>query len=1067
MSQKKIPDLLDLLNDTGPVKNSDPTPASTTKDCFSLYPQEKTYQSKPKINLSNSQTPFSLSQDLHDQPIIKNVSQPCYYIDESSIKDSKKKGKNVEIIDLEAKPEHVKPINFKKLSAEPLNFQNIMKFQGPKLIKKPQSLSGTNFIDRSSQKSVFSHSSALGMSNLKLLKKDNEALERLKVWKNKQFGSELPEKRQREDQQSEILTKKPKNKKSPQKDHEFLQFNAAEFVEKQKKIYKDKCEREETERKFREQALNDDQQINLNYKNSRYTLSTEEKAYNDKVKRRTEMLETRHFFDFLLKIDVRQQEKSFSVENVLPLTFENGEEYIDKFQKAFFDEAHSEIMSAILQGNMSDFCVIEGNWHSLQNGLGMISVKGRIGGTFDYYKKVQPEDLIMLIPYKDQDELRFANKIESWTYNGDIVLGFVEKVKFQGLYMIKILEKNIELFSQQPGAINNGSESKQWRVFIINSCTTMLREFKTIRLVEFLNLSQAILSPTSRPFPRAKTQSLDDFLSSIEHNYNSSQMDAIEKSCSLTSGIMLLQGPPGTGKTHTIKGILSGILNKHKDSTSILVCAPSNAAVDEIAKRVITDKLYSHDGKAKDNLNYLRIGNLKKTPTDIRDGKKPIRETPAEVEKITLIYKAQELMKDYIVNTKLVSLMETQESLEKSLQPKQNSNLNQNISSDDKNCFKFKEKIINKDTLAQKKHVESVLINSAHIIFTTLAGAGGKEMVLLKHDFDYVIVDEACQSVELSTLIPLQFNAKVLILIGDPNQLPATTFNLKSKKNKYSRSLFERLMLGGCRVNMLTIQYRMVDDICEFSSKAFYKNHLQSDDDSIVKSPSWIKSSGLWIFDLQTSQESQSNDETSIFNLNEIIFIRQIYRQLNYLHMKNLNIGIITPYKKQALMIKDYLTEFYKDDWKTDIEVNTVDGFQGREKDIIIFSSVRSEDSLGFLVDKRRMNVAITRAKFALWIVGAVKCLEKNRYWGMLVNHCKEKQRVVSCRGFKEARRFFGEERSVRKNTVRDISPYAKKLNLKTDVELDSQKVFKIKRLNKGNKVDDKDRKEGVVRVDV
>ncbi|OMJ77296.1 hypothetical protein SteCoe_23165 [Stentor coeruleus] len=586
----------------------------------------------------------------------------------------------------------------------------------------------------------------------------------------------------------------------------------------------------------------------------------------------------------------------------------------------------------------------------------------------------------------------------------------------------------------------------------------MLREFKTIRLVEFLNLSQAILSPTSRSFPRAKTQSLDDFLSSIEQYYNSSQMDAIEKSCSMTSGIMLLQGPPGTGKTQTIKGILSGILDKHKDSTSILVCAPSNAAVDEIAKRVITDKLYSHDGKSKDNLNYLRIGNLKKTPVDIRDCKKPIRETPVEVERITLNYKTQELIKDYIVNTNLTSLMETQANLEKNIQSKQSTNFNQSASSEEKNSLNFKEKIINKDTLEQKKHVESVLLNSAHIVFTTLSGAGGKEMVLLKHDFDYVIVDEACQSVELSTLIPLQFNAKVLILIGDPNQLPATTFNLKSKKNKYSRSLFERLMLGGCRVNMLTVQYRMVDDICEFSSKAFYKSHLQSDDNNSVKSPSWVKSSGLWIFDLQTSQESQNNDETSIFNLKEIAFIRQIYRQISHLHKRNLNIGIITPYKKQALMIKDNLTEHYKDDWKIDIEVNTVDGFQGREKDIIIFSSVRSGDSLGFLTDKRRMNVAITRAKFALWIVGAVKCLEKNKYWEMLVSYCKEKQRVVSCKGFKEARRFFTEERNVREKVKRDISPYARKLNLKMDMdmelELDAQKVFRIKRLKKEIKVD-------------
>ncbi|OMJ68190.1 hypothetical protein SteCoe_34441 [Stentor coeruleus] len=451
MSQKNNPDIIDLVNDTGSVQHLDHTPPSITQDCFLLYPLEKSYQSKSKVHLSNSQTPYHSSQDRYNQCIMKNVSQPCYYVDEDSVKGSTQPGKNIEIINLDVKPESTKPTFVKKPSAEPLSFQNIVKSKGPKLIKKPQNLSGTSIIDRITQKSTFSHSSVLEMSSLKLLKKDNEALERLKAWKKRQFGSELPEKRQRELESNETLTKKPKTKKSPPKEPEFLQFNAVEFVANQKKILKDECDREETERKLREQVLNDDQQNSLNYKNCRYTVSADEKAYNDKVKRRSLMLDTRPFFDFLLKIDVRQQEKIFSVENEIPLVFENGEEYIEKFQKAFFDEAYSEIMSAILQGNMSEFCVIEGNWHSSQNGLGMISVKGRIGGSFDYYKRVQPEDLIMLIPYKDNDELRFASKFEIWTYKGDILLGFVERVKFQVLYMIKILDKNIELFLNNRG----------------------------------------------------------------------------------------------------------------------------------------------------------------------------------------------------------------------------------------------------------------------------------------------------------------------------------------------------------------------------------------------------------------------------------------------------------------------------------------------------------------------------------------------------------------------------------------------------------------------------------------
>lgn len=140
--------------------------------------------------------------------------------------------------------------------------------------------------------------------------------------KKKVIGNELPEKRQREVQSNETLSKKPKTKKSPPKEPEFLQLNAVEFVANQKKILKDECDREEIERKF----------------------------------------------------------GTFSIWKWRRIYWE--------VQKAFFDEAYSEIMSAILQGNISEFCAIEGNWHSLQDGLGMISDKGRIRRSFDYYKRV-------------------------------------------------------------------------------------------------------------------------------------------------------------------------------------------------------------------------------------------------------------------------------------------------------------------------------------------------------------------------------------------------------------------------------------------------------------------------------------------------------------------------------------------------------------------------------------------------------------------------------------------------------------------------------------------------------
>lgn len=115
-----------------------------------------------------------------------------------------------------------------------------------------------------------------------------------------------------------------------------------------------------------------------------------------------------------------------------------------------------------------------------------------------------------------------------------------------------------------------------------------------------------------------------------------------------------------------------------------------------------------------------------------------------------------------------------------------------------------------------------MILSKAEIVFCTLSGAASKEIQDLNQHFEYVIVDEACQSIELSTLIPLQYGAKHVVLVGDPMQLPATTFAQGSSKNNYSRSLFERLAVSGAHVECLEVQYRMIPQICELSSTHFY-----------------------------------------------------------------------------------------------------------------------------------------------------------------------------------------------------------------------------------------------------
>lgn len=1086
MDKKKDPDIIDLLNENKSTNKASPVivdlaketnaknPPPNIKICTKNLIQKTLTSSVPQIsNIKISQGPYSsLSIKKPDSKIPNETMTSQNNSPKKNIsEDLREKYRDVKIIELDNESESTHSDIFKKRApAIPLNFENIIYPLPKKINQAPDKKPNKILFDSIQSKPNPSHSSALMLSKAVNEKKEAAALEGLIKWKKTQIIPDLPEKRE-SGGPTEDLIKKPKNQKTLNK--EFLKkqnqtiFDATAFVEKQKKIAQEERQREQIEQKIREKKRLDESLYHENMKNYKYTPIIDDKnSENERAKRKANINETSTFFNNLLRINVKYLAESFAEYEELPLHFNNGAEYIEKFELPFFREVRGEIVSALQQNNMSEYCIIETSCHSTHNNFGFLSVKGRIGGKFDYYQRVQPDDLLLIIPYAQEDNNKFTTKFENWGYKGTMTLGFVEKIKHQGLNMIKILENSLDEFSGEFGFASAETESKMCRVFIIDSCTTMLREFKMIRNAEFLELGNTILNPSKHAYAMVKTQEVEDFLKAVENYYNPSQLAAIERSCSVVSGVVLLQGPPGTGKTHTIRGILSGIMDKYKDQVKILVCAPSNAAIDEIARRVVVDKLYGHDGTLKTNLQLLRIGNVKKSAIDIREGKKSIRETPPEVEQITLAQLTELQIKGDIKSANLISLVSDQDKIEKMLQiARKNKVTNQVIELEEKKSSiiqnLFKEKFSNKDAVEKKKHVESDILNISHIVFTTLSGAAGKEMAYLKHDFDYVVIDEACQSVELSTLIPLQYNAKVAILVGDPNQLPATIFSNYSKKSKYDRSLFERLMHGGCQLNMLCTQYRMLKEICDFPSMTFYENQLETfEENGKNQAPGWIANKGIWIFNLGTSQESRNTNETSISNTNEAEFIGKFYHFLTPLHQKRLNIGIITPYKKQVVIIREYFKNFYENDWKIDLEVNTVDGFQGREKDVIIFSAVRSGNTVGFLSDRRRMNVAITRAKYALWIIGSVTCLENNNYWGRLVGYCRERNRIINCRAFAEVEDFFipGQMMDIDQVVEKAVEPSPKpqKMCEKKSIENKIVRLPVNKELKKVEKIEEK-----------
>jgi senataxin len=226
-------------------------------------------------------------------------------------------------------------------------------------------------------------------------------------------------------------------------------------------------------------------------------------------------------------------------------------------------------------------------------------------------------------------------------------------------------------------------------------------------------------------------------------------------------------------------------------------------------------------------------------------------------------------------------------------------------------------------------------------------------------------------------------------------------FSENGNYTKYSRSLFERFLECGIPSFMLTVQYRMLPQIREFPSDHFYGGRLVDDASVTAREISKdqialrkdLNCQPVMFFDLAYSKEQDFHRSKQ--NIDEANFVCNLLRIFlpTYSSLYG-RIGVITPYKSQKILIKRMLAEIRLElklpAADTSIEVNTVDAYQGREKDLIIMSTVRS-DGIGFLSDYRRMNVAITRAKNFLILVGNEKCLQRNNSWSQFTRSIGQK----------------------------------------------------------------------------
>ncbi|KAI3497995.1 hypothetical protein L1887_33675 [Cichorium endivia] len=445
-------------------------------------------------------------------------------------------------------------------------------------------------------------------------------------------------------------------------------------------------------------------------------------------------------------------------------------------------------------------------------------------------------------------------------------------------------------------------------------------------------------------------------------NLDHSQKDAIRKALS-SKDLFLLHGPPGTGKTTTVVEI---ILQEVKRGSKILACAASNIAVDNIVERLVPHKV-----------KLVRVGHPARLLPQVLDSA-----LDAQVLRGDNSSLANDIRKEMkALNGKLLKAKDknTKREIRKEL------------------------RILSKEERKRQQLAVTDVIKNSSVILTTLTGSLSRKLDGIS--FDLVIIDEAAQALEIACWIALLKGSRC-ILSGDHLQLPPTIQSVEAEKKGLGKTLFERLadLYGDEVMCMLTVQYRMHELIMNWSSKELYNSkikahasvagHTLHELEGVQKSSSTEPT--LLLIDIAgCDMEEKKDEEESTLNEGEAEIAINHAKRLIQSGVRASDIGIITPYSAQVVLLRVLRT---KDDKLKDLEISTVDGFQGREKEAIIISMVRSNSKkeVGFLSDRRRMNVAVTRARRQCCLICDSETVSSDAFLKRLVEYFEEHGEYLS-----------------------------------------------------------------------
>ncbi|MFN5648617.1 MAG: AAA domain-containing protein [Sphingobacteriales bacterium] len=453
-------------------------------------------------------------------------------------------------------------------------------------------------------------------------------------------------------------------------------------------------------------------------------------------------------------------------------------------------------------------------------------------------------------------------------------------------------------------------------------------------------ISYALFTNMHNPVaPESKSAVSPSPIDLFNHTLNNSQRDAVQ-AVMHNSSLTIVHGPPGTGKTTTMVEAIQQLVKKGE---KVLVSAPSNTAVDHIAK-----------GLAARGIRLLRVGNTSKVDEVLYpftpEGK---MENSKEQKDIKQLRKRAEEFRRMALKYK--------RSFGKAEREQRN--------------LLFKEvKNIRQEIKKIQVYQEEKMFEQAQVIAGTPIGiydAGCKP-----GSFDTLVIDEAGQCMEPLAwcIVPL---AKKWILAGDHHQLPPTVLSFQAAQQGLRHSILDLALNLVPEIHLLNTQYRMRKSIAGFSSSYFYKDLLET--------AAHLEDTGLHIHFIDTAgsgfQEKKGPDGTSLQNDGELRIIRQL------LQTEALDItatAVIAPYSGQIAAARELLPN--------GLRISTVDSFQGQEMDNIIISLVRSNDDgeIGFLKDYRRMNVALTRAKEKLYVIGDSATLGNDPFFMKLMEYMEK-----------------------------------------------------------------------------